>query len=218
MVPRSFDVLINVPRGRHGGVANYYAGVRNKFDADVRYNYTGGHSGRKLLALCMVFDYIVFVAKLLWFRPDIVHVNPSLDMASTYREGVFLLLAKLFRRRVIVFWRGWEDSVAERITERHQAAFRRVYGRADAFIVLARDFAGALRSWGMEQPIYLETTQVDDDLLAGFRIEERVYAGRHILYMARVEADKGIFETLDAVAALEREGAELVVAGSGPAL
>jgi len=70
----------------------------------------------------------------------------------------------------------------------------------------------------MEQPIYLETTQVDDDLLAGFRIEEKVYAGRHILYMARVEADKGIFETLDALAALEREGAELVVAGSGPAL
>lgn len=211
-------VMINVPRGKHGGVANYYAGLRNKFRGNVLYNYTGGRRNSKLFLLSILADYIVFLFKLARHRPDIVHVNPSLDTTSTIREGGFLILAKLFGRKVIVFWRGWEPEVAAQITERHTGLFKGVFGRADASIVLAGEFAEALKSWGLEAPIHLETTQVDDDLLDGFRIEDKSYGNKRILFMARIEKDKGIYETMETAHALAGEGVHLVVAGAGPEL
>lgn len=211
-------VMINVPRGRHGGVANYYAGLRNKFRENILYNYTGGRRNSWLFPFAMLADYVVFVFKLIRHRPDIVHVNPSLDVTSTFREAGFLLLAKVFRRKVIVFWRGWEPAVADRITARHSGLFRAVFGRADAFIVLAGDFAAVLRGWGIERAIHLETTQVDDDLLRKFRIEEKSYDTRRLIFMARIEKDKGIYETMNAVRDLAGRNIELVVAGSGPEL
>ena len=58
--------------------------------------------------LRLLWEWLSLINKLLRF-PDLVHVNPGLDIKtrrSLRRDAVNVCLAKLFRRPVLVFWRG----------------------------------------------------------------------------------------------------------------
>ena len=217
---KDMKILINVPRGKHGGVANYYAGLSDKFKLNIVYNYTGGRSNTKMFLFYILFDYLIFVFKLIKINPDIVHLNPSLDKKSTIREGVFLVIAKLFKKKVIVFWRGWRKDIEEEITIKYSSLFMRIYGKADSFIVLANDFKNALVKWGVKKTIHTETTQINDSLIKDFHVENKTFVEASLLFLARVEKNKGIYETINAVKLLNKNdpNISLTVAGSGAEL
>lgn len=153
----------------------------------------------------------------------LVHVNPSLNLKSVVREGGFLLQAKRHRRRVLVFFRGWNSRFARVLECGMLSLFRVVYGQADAFIVLASEFETTLRSWGIRKPIYRETTVVDPELLKRFCMEERLTRIGNldtirVLYLARLEREKGLFETVEAIRLLRARNVpvQLSIAGDGP--
>lgn len=101
--------------------------------------------------------------------------------------------------------------------------FSVTYGRADAFIVLAKAFAESLRQWGVSAPIFIDTTTVNDELLRDFSIDRKVDSIRNakelrILYLARLERKKGVLELVEAVKRLLDRGVKLslTIAGDGP--
>jgi len=221
-----------------GGIYNYYQavtkhlGVRHRFvDVGRSHSYYG--TEKRAWFACvptpvrMVFDWLSLIVGMIGC-PGLVHLNPSLDpveMRSLRRDAVNLCLAKLFRRPVIVFWRGWENAACgtPEFPRGNAGWLSRVYRWADAHIVLASDFRDDLRRWGFSSPVYLETTVVADFVIDGLE-RAKLEPGDgvfRLLFLSRVEVAKGVFELVDALALLnERHPGiyHLTIAGDGPDL
>jgi glycosyltransferase involved in cell wall biosynthesis len=167
--------------------------------------------------LRMLRDYAGFVRQVAARRVRVVHQNTSFGGGGLLRDSVLLLSAKLFGKKVVLFWHGWDARTDAGMRGVRLRLFRAVYFRADACVVLAQAFAERLRGWGYTGPIHVETTLVDDAFAAGALSRPAPGAEMVLLFLARVERPKGIFETIDAVGRLREQGrsVRLVVAGDG---
>jgi glycosyltransferase involved in cell wall biosynthesis len=210
-----------------GGVAGFYNSVLPRL-ADRGVEVSALEIGRTRGAFGMlhpVLDQLELAARLRRVGADLVHVNPSLDARSFLRDGLFVRQALRRRMPVVVFFHGWLAAFESVVEGRLRGFFRRTYGQADTFLVLARAFADKLRQWGITAPINVTTTVISDELIEGFSLSRRLerlsaVPPARILFLARVEPGKGIFETIEAVDLLVREGIDvsLDVAGDGSAL
>jgi glycosyltransferase involved in cell wall biosynthesis len=218
-------VLINVPRLRRpdgpGGVANYYLAMRSYLDDQKVYFEIGKTDNRRgfLRTLRrMLADFVAFYRRLGAEPFDLVHLNPSLNTRSVLRDGLFLLIAKVRRKKVLVFFRGWEKDFEETLRSRWSGLFTRVYGRADAFIVLAEEFRTVLEEFGLNAPVWLDTTVVSDQVLQ-HSVERtgRAVDRFTVLYMSRIEQGKGCELAIRAFALMRLGGIDgrLVIAGKG---
>lgn len=222
-------VLITGPALRdEGGVANYYNAVLRHLASDGRYEteyFELGSTRGAMGPLHPLADQAGFHRVLGRFRPDLVHVNPSLTLKSFFRDGLIIVQARRRGVPVVVFFRGWARSTEARVDRELGWLFRRTYGRANGFIVLASRFRDKLVEWGVDAPVFLETTTVPDVVMTSFAIEERLAQIRgerpmKILFLARLEREKGVLETLEAVHMLLQRGVDvsLTIAGAGPAM
>lgn len=211
-----------------GGVANYYRfmlpALRDERQFDVDYLEIGS-SRRSGGRLHPVADQLRIGRALANGGFDLVHVNPSLNPKSFLRDGLILRQARSQGIPVLVFFRGWDEASERRVDRHWQWLFRHLYGDATAFIVLASDVGQKLRQWGITAPIVQATTAVPPAVAALFsdaakRSELLPADDIRILFLARIEAEKGIFETLAGVGQLIRKGCRvtLTVAGDGAAM
>lgn len=208
-----------------GGVAAYYNAVLPELRRgpdEIHYLEIGGTLRRGGM-LSPLFDQWRFRWALNRFKPDLVLCNPSLDPRSFIRDGLFVRHAAR-RGPVLVFFHGWRDDFAAQVEARWLAAFRNSFALASAFIVLASRFRETLQRWGVKAPIGLGVTAVSAGLLEG--VHEDMLDGRRsagsdakILFLARLERNKGIVETLDAFRIMRQAGlpVTLTVAGDGGA-
>lgn len=214
-----------------GGVVNFIDSItqnRSPNSVAVERFLIGKRPGGKAhiyYLLTLFYDSLRLFFKL--FKDDykVMHLNPSLGAAAMIRDGIFLVIAKLHCRKVLVFWHGWDQDTQSRI-ERNRFArhiFRQIFDMADASVVLASPFKKKLRQWGFRQKIFLDTTAVDEGLLNNFSPEQKIQEIKGtgkltLLFLARLEKTKGIVETIEAFLAIkgvERE-LELIIAGDGP--
>jgi len=222
-------VLITHPDFENpGGVSHYYKRLQNKFKIPIVNLIVAKRTGEKgfLSRIFRMFhDYYKFVKCLKTNNIDLVHINPSLDLKSFIRDGIFALIAKVNKKKTVVFFRGWEKSFEARIEHSFVWMFKFFFGKSDAFIVLAEQFKKTLERWGIVQPIYQAITVVDEDLLAGFDIQNALKKRQssekwRVLFLSRIIRNKGIYETIEAVSHLKAKYPmiELIVAGDGDEL
>lgn len=218
-------LIVGPDRMDPGGVANYYNAVFPYIKDDkVEPEYIQiGSTHAKFGGLYIIFDQLRFWRIVRKFKPHLIHLNPSLNLKSFLRDGIFIFLAKLQKKPVLVFFRGWDESFENTVFGWLKWFFNITYGRADAFVVLASKFKDLLENWGVTTPIYLGTTTVDNEMLKAFSIEDKVkniIDSRNIrlLYLARLERAKGVLELIEAVRKLMVDGKaiELTIAGDGP--
>ncbi len=213
-------ILINTPRlnGRIAGVVNHYAGLKDYWTENVRYNQIGKKSTKPGAGLYWIpLDVICFIYKILVFRPDIILLNPSLGKNAIARDLLYLKIAKFFGKKVSVFFHGFNlDNVKSMNMEK----IVKQLNRCECLFVLADKFAGHLKEWGVTVPIHLTTTKVDDKLLKDFDIDKKDYSSNNILYLARVTKEKGIYITLDTFKILQEKHPHLNfrIAGVGDEL
>ena len=205
-----------------GGVGNYFKILKPKFkNVDYlingsRLDEVGALSGiRRFFA-----DYSAFLKIVKQY--DLVHINTSMRIKSIGRDSIFLLLSKLYRKKTLLFIHGWNHQVAEFTQKYALWLYKLFFFKVDAFIVLASEFKETLKKWGYTKEIYLLTTLVDDDLINGFgdqQIRDRVEKNENfkILYLSRIEKDKGIYESLNSFKIVNQEmpNSIFVVAGDG---
>lgn len=206
-------VLITFPHaGMLGGVAGYGRILRPYFPQDIHYCTVGSRSDTETatvvkLAWRLLRDYAAILWSLLRFRPKVLHINPSFGRKALLRDALPLLIARLFRIRVLVFFHGWDTRYSARLTQTSKRLLRATWFRADAVVVLANAFAAELRSLGYTGPIHVETTAVADDLLgtepSNAMLRDRAAAPFTILFLARLEKAKGVMEALEAYALLK---------------
>ena len=217
-------LVVGPDREDPGGVANYYNAVFPRLsggEISAHYLAIGSTHGKSSL-IHLIFDQIRFWRMLGSLKPDVVHLNPSLLWKSFLRDGLFILLAKMRRRRVLVFFRGWQNEFEKTISGYLKPFFNITYRQADAFVVLANEFCTRLREWGIQAPIYMATTTVANELLENFSIDKKVEELEkacvvRILFMARLERVKGVLELIEAVGLVLRRGTRvsLTIAGDG---
>jgi glycosyltransferase involved in cell wall biosynthesis len=220
------DILITGPLlADQGGVASYYNAVlpylREQDGFGIHYMEIGGAKGVGGI-LHPLADQIRFRRILARINPAVVHINPSLVPKSYIRDGLFIYQAKRLGYPVIVFFRGWDQNFESAVETTWLWFFQKTYLKADGFIVLASAFREKLMEWGVTAPIQLGTTTVSSDLMRNFSIAEKVEKlGNEpvikVLFLARLEKEKGVMETMEAVTMLRAKGipVTLTVAGDG---
>ncbi len=211
-----------------GGIASYYNSLKEHFTHDVNYFYVGSRkeNERKYLKpvnllrdMLFLFSHLLRLAN----NYDLVVLNPSFIKFCIIREGLLLRISKLFSKKCIVFFRGWSSEFADVVSKYYFKLFFQTYNKADLFIVLSTEFRDKLRDWGFKQPIFIETTTVDDKLLNGYSLRQRlsrIQSGNrqiNLLFLSRIEKEKGIIETIDVVKILieSHPDIRLLVAGVG---
>lgn len=167
-------------------------------------------------------DYVRFWSALSAVDIEIVHLNPSLERKSFYREGLFHLMAKLRRKKTLIFFHGWSAAFQQRIDDSGGAIFRRFFSKADAFIVLASAFSEKLREWGADREIFQEVTIIGDETLTDFDIETAIenrlkVPGRQVIFASRLIRNKGVTTTIKALGIMQSSSPNisLCVAGDG---
>ena len=220
----NFEILVTVPSlVQKGGVSNYYRAVFPHLKKLVNLEYL--EIGKSKKRFYPVNDQLLFLKKVKNKETKLVHINPSLDLKSFIRDGLFAWQAKANKKKLLVFWHGWDKNFEKKVDNNliFKKFFSHTFGKADAFIVLASEFKEKLIKWGITAPIYLETTAVDDKLLEGFDIERKLKTFLesewiNFLFLARFEKEKGIMETLEVFDILRRQGMKikLTIAGDGP--
>jgi len=198
-----------------GGVSNHHMGLKSYWKLDVAYEFYGKRYSIPAIFL-FVFDLLKYTIKLCFGKYDIVMINPSLRRYQLFRDGIYLILAKLFNKKVITFIHGWDKNLANHFIEKPNP-FYKVYNKSDIIYVLCNEFKTKLLKIGLKSNILLTTTKVSDSLVKEFNINKRSGIIKDILFLGRVVKNKGIFETIEIFQILIQKNPELTltVVGDG---
>jgi glycosyltransferase involved in cell wall biosynthesis len=220
-------VLISLPSLKdNGGVASFYNSVlphiRNNSNFIFTLEIGKTHNNKNILHF--ITDQYRFKRQLSANCYELIHVNPSLVLKSFIRDGLFIWQAKKACFPVLVFFHGWNNYFASTIKKKWSIFFKHTFGKADIFMVLSSDFRSILKDLGIKKPIYLGSTAVEDSLMKNFSLQKKINKeinseGISILFLARLEKEKGVFETIDACNLLIQKGfnVRLTIAGGGKA-
>ena len=214
-----------------GGVANYYSNINLHSLNNISYFEVNSSEKENFLKLIfrlfsnfLKFSFIVSKKSV-----KIIHVNPSLDVKSFWRDAIFIIISRIFSKKIIVFFRGWEDSFEEKIKNNFliNFTFKSSYLKANRYIVLGDIFRSKLLNLGLSPtiPISIETTVADSSFLKDFNLQNKWISFDNeikVLFISRIEKEKGIYISIDAFHSFYLKfpsiKIKLVVAGSGKEL
>ena len=210
-------VLINTPNWKHpelGGVSSHFYGLQPYWTENVRYNIVGSRNKPGRGWFWLPWDILKTIWKILFFRPDVLMVNTSLARNALRRDSLFINIAHALGVHPVVHFHGFNVNYAKCIDVQKFLSFFRY---AESFIVLSKAIKEQLEVWGVKCPIYLSTTKVDEKLISDISLERRRGQIKTILYLGRVEREKGIFLSLDIYSLLQCKYPQLnyVVVGGG---
>lgn len=206
----SKKILLVVPSFQlMGGVSFHFMGLASHWTSQVKY-VTIGMRPHIPAVFCLIPDFILYVLKLIFFNPDVVIINPPFYKYTLTRDGIYMQVARLFRKPVVAMFHGCDEAYAQ-AQEKHANYTIRQYNKCAFLYSLGQDFTDSLRRMGITAPILSTSTEVNDELVEEFDVNIRKGEIRNILYLARLNKFKGIFETIDAFSLLESKYPELVL-------
>ena len=146
----------------------------------------------------------------------IVHVNTSLSPKAYWRDLLYVAAAKLCGARVVYQVHGGLLADLAR-TPAVRGVLRAALQWPDVVVVLARRELEELREFVPQQNCVLVPNAIDCRPFEPLRRAPSSGALR-LIFMGRLVRSKGLFETVEGLAAAVRAGvaARLVVAGDGP--
>ncbi len=170
------NVLILVPGDdARGGITNYYKALRKHLPKNFIYFKRGARNWPKrsnplVEFIRIITDYLRFLYKLIYYKISIVQTTTAFYKRAIIRDGIFILIARILGKKIVVFFRGWNDQYAHGLSGISLKLFKFVYFSADAIIDLSEDNINFLKRLGYNKALYLETTVVDDNLLTNSSI------------------------------------------------
>ena len=218
-------LLVHPDSSRLGGIENYIQKITPHLT--VRHESCGnsrrpGEKGAISACMRILGDYLRFWVKVSRPEVSIVHLNTSLQPRMLYRDCIFFWLAKFHGKKTLVFLHGWDIHFQQNLETKKGRLFRRLYGRADAFIVLASAFAETLANWGITQPVHQEVIIIEDEIFNNIRLDDllqqrKLAAVKQLLFPSRLIRAKGLFTTIRALelAQVSRADTGLIIAGDG---
>lgn len=211
---------------KQGGVKTFCQAVMKSFSQDVQYFVRGSRPGRSFIYnISTVYfkDYLRYFKTLNSVAFDLVHINLSLGYGGILRDIFFIVVAKLFKVKVLLFFHGWDEAFEKRLVKNFLPIFKLIYFKIDAIAFVGNGFKKKIENWGFAGPTYLMSSVMDESMLSGLdknevcRKSEKIEDGFNILFLARVELEKGIMESIMAFSLVKEKFSQvkLIVAGEG---
>ena len=218
-------LLVHPDLSRLGGIENYFLKIKPHLEIDHEScgnSQRPGEKGFFVRIKRILNDYFQYWKKVSHPEVEVVHLNPSLQAKMFYRDWLYLWLAKLHGKKTVIFFHGWDTQFEQTINKQHGRIFRLLYGRADAFIVLASTFAESLRKWGIKQPVYEEVIVIEDEVFNAIQLEELLRQReqapvKQLIFPSRLMRSKGIITTIRALNRVQQHNpyTGLIIAGDG---
>lgn len=225
-------ILINVPNLLvKGGVTNYFNALRLPEYGNIDYFYVnrqqeGGWWSKGTFLFLLYLKFLWKVRKY-----DLIHLNVSFNFKSYYRDMGFIWLLRLFRKKYVVFFHGWDTNFERKVAENRwqRKLFGSTYGKMDSCIVLGTIYIEKLKSLGVHENcnFHLETTVADDTYINEINVSDKLkpHDTINVLFLARILKQKGVYIALNAFQELQQrinshEGPAITlnIAGDGPEL
>jgi len=219
-------LILSPDKRTPGGVTNFIQVIFEKFSTKIKADqlFIGKNIDPEWKIVSFfkpIIDSIKLFKKIKNNHYDVVHINPSLNLKSVLRDGLFMLVINMSPSiKALVFFHGWEEKSAQFILKNKLLCFlmRMTYGKANKIVVLAEDFAKQLIDMGINKnQIILMSTMFDGSLFDG--IEKKSDDKKTILlFMSRFVTGKGIMELLSAFNKIQKKHPELSLhlVGDGP--
>lgn len=205
-----------------GGIANFYRMLTPYLGKDVEFAVYSCPKNNWIKFVFYLWDIIDFTWRLCFGKYDAVIVNPPFYLSSIRRDSAYCFVTKrIFRKKLFVFWHGWNEEAVKNVREKRQRMFRRCYEPADGMFVLANRFKEELLTLNYPTDrIHVVTTVVEDDI---FNIPHhyKTEPPFTVLFLSMILRAKGVFVFLDTAAYIQvRTNAKIdfVIAGDGPDL
>jgi len=234
-------VLVLIPDLKHkGGVTNYYRCLRLDKLKNISYFFvntiaTDQEQNPKLSKPLLVIKKLLFLTAIylnfikIALHFQVIHINPSLNFKSFFRDMVFIFISRLLRKKILIFFRGWEDDFEAAFTNKKlvKFLFKHSYAKADRYIVLCQVFKNKLMDMGINNNnnFHIETTIADSSFLDELDIDKKFnsFASEvNFLFISRILKQKGIYIAMDAISICKEEINDrlvtLYIAGDGEEL
>jgi glycosyltransferase involved in cell wall biosynthesis len=215
------NILIVTPDLRTlGGIQNHYLGLKKYWSLSIKYEVYGRRVNNSIPTFILFFfDIIKYLIKIIYYKTALVIVNPSFRKYPLFRDGLYIIIAKVLRRKVVTFIHGWDEQFALRIKNSPRVV-NKVYGKSEFIYVLYSEFKNELKTMGIICPILLTTTKVEDGLIKDYSISSRKFNINTLLFLARVETEKGIMIAIKAFSIIKQTypGLKFSVVGDGKML
>jgi glycosyltransferase involved in cell wall biosynthesis len=212
-------VIVTKSLEAKGGVSNFYREISSistgivdldfiEAGTPTKYYYSSG-----LLKL-LIYPWNIFVTayKILMCNHAKVILNPSTTYTCIIRDLLLLVVCKLSKKQVVVFFRGWREFMFEKRAFRLLCSLLITY--SDSQLVLAESFKLTLQRLFNAEKISVIYTGIPKK---SFLVNVGKQKEKVILFMSRISYDKGIHLFLEALltreAFLAGEGYRVVIAG-----
>lgn len=225
MKPETRVVLLGPALAAVSGVSTHLNQLFNSSLAEhvVLHHFQVGSEGRTESRASKLLRFLAspftFTAFLLRHKPQIVHLNTSLMPKSYWRDIPYLLVASVLGRKVVYQVHG--GALPQEFFAGNAlltSLLRRVLAMPDVVVLLAQVELAAYRTFVPGQRLDVVANAIDATPLVAAPIHAKSGAPLHLAYLGRLAENKGIFETVEALAMLVREGRDmhLSIAGGGP--
>ena len=221
-------ILICIPNiENRGGIASFYKTAQKYFSVNYMFFVRSSKNNNIKKYLNNPFKYFSFAKALFIEKPSIVHINTSFGLNSVIRDSIYIVISKLFKRKIIVSFHGWIENL--NILSHWVTYFllKNIFFLADCIIVLSNEKKDLLSKLGYNKNIQIISTIIDDDLfkyhneqIIESKIDKTNFNEINILFLARIEISKGIYETVEAFKEIFKKNptVHLYIAGDGNAL
>lgn len=174
-------------KGGIAAVVGGYRGSRLEKDCVVHYVESCTDSKHLLIKIGKMFlGYVQFLIQLLFFRPDIVHINSSFGF-SFYRKLFYIYVGKAFGIKVVNHIHGAEfEMFFENAPEIKKRLIKQAYGHCDRLIALSDEWKDNLKKIVLEEKI-----QVVENYSIVHRKEAKAQYGKNVLFLGEVGKRKG---------------------------
>jgi len=203
-----------------GGVANLYRTLKQRLPKEFFYFYVGSRKSRSGM---LFLPLLLFRFFLILCRNNIrgMIFNPSLGVKSLVRDSFFITIAKFLSIRHVVFFHGWDSTLLKHPIWRR--LFKFVTKGNCTILVLAESFKSEILQVSPSAHIEVFKTAIEspDPAQVLTKLGPNIDPVKHplnILYLGRLEENKGVLEVISAARTLNDKNPGSVVlhiAGGG---
>lgn len=210
-------LILSNPLNHEGGIVNYYNLFFKFFKSDefdLKHMSIGSRAylfyypilKRILYPFYFVFDVVKFIGLLFFDRKiRIIQFSPSLIPVPLIRDGILVVLSKLFRKKIIVFYRGWKLPVYNIIagSTHLKKLFNYVFQKSTYQIVLANSFKEQLIQLNPQKTPLIDVTTTAIEVEKIIPSYKKQNSKIEVLFLARIQNLKGIYELISAIIKLK---------------
>lgn len=208
-------LMVGPSRKANGGmttvVNNYFNSSLAKIDKII-YVATMKNTNVFLKTLMTFIAYIKVMFFLIFNHIDIVHVHMS-HRGSFYRKSIIVLMAKLFKTKVIIHLHGSRfDVFYENETNDSQKKYiKKIFNMTDCVIVLSEEWREIINKW-VDTKIQVLYNAIEIPESNNYNKNSK-----YITLLGRLNERKGVYDLLEVIADVKkhRKDIKFILAGDG---